>query len=141
MISIQGVHSSDIYHAWDEMLPFVEQALEHSGTHTPDDVLQAISEREMQAYVVVDDITDKVIGAIVTEILNYPNGRRVLNMVVLAGERFDEWHTLGDQMMRAWAKSIETPIIQLIGRRGWTRKLASDGWREQSVVMTLDLRN
>lgn len=141
MILMKSVPAYDIDAAWPDMVKYVENADELSrGTLTPETIRTALRERDMQALVAVDE-DGEVIGVAITEIMVALSGLRILNIVALVGDRFDEWKAEGDRVLRAWAQSIDTPMIHMTGRRGWTKKLASLGWKESAVLMTLDLRN
>lgn len=141
MITMRGVSNTDIDRVWPDIVGYLDFAEERShGAMTADSILEAIRERDMQAMVAVDEEND-IIGVAVTEIRNAPSGMRVLHIVALAGDRFAEWREEGDRVLRLWAQSVEAPIVQLVGRRGWTRQLEYLGWKEDAVMMTLDLRN
>ena len=90
---------------------------------------------------IVIDEENNIIGVALTEIRREMSGLRTFNIVGLGGARFDEWRDEGDRVLRAWARSVDAPVVQLIGRRGWVKKLADLGWKEEAVIMRLDLRN
>lgn len=141
MIQMKRVPSFDIDAVWPDMIKYLENINELSrGLLTPDTVLDAIRERDMQALVAVDE-DGEIIGVAITEIMIALSGLRVLNIVALAGDRFDEWKDEGDRVLRLWARDADTPMIHMVGRKGWTKKLASLGWTESAVMMSLDLRN
>lgn len=139
MIELRSVPSDQIERVWPAMREHVLPALKHSyGTLSEDTVRAAIAAQQMQAYVVVDN--DKIIGAIITEVLRSLTGFRYLHGVTLAGERFDEWRPLAHALMRDWGREVGGPYATFTGRRGWTKKLADLGWKEHSVIMALDLK-
>ena len=141
MIDLRSVPHYDIGHVWPEMARFVENVVAESrGTLSLEGIKESIRERDMQALVAVDE-QDNVIGIAITEIRREISGMRIFNIVALAGERFDEWRDEGDRVLRQWARSIDAPVVELVGRRGWVKALANLGWKEEAVVMRLDLRN
>lgn len=141
MIELKSVPHYTIDHVWPEMEEFVADVIAESrGTLSLEGIKESIRERDMQALVAVDE-RDEVIGVAITEIRIEMSGLRVFNIVALAGHRFDEWKEEGDRILRQWARSVEAPVVELSGRRGWVRKLANLGWKEEAVVMRLDLRN
>ncbi len=141
MILMKSVPSWDIDAVWPDMVKYVENADELSrGTLTPETICTAIRERDMQALVAVDE-DGEIIGVAITEIMIALSGLRILNIVALAGDRFDEWRDEGDRVLRAWARDVDTPMIHMTGRRGWVKKLSPLGWKESAVLMALDLRN
>ena len=139
MIQLRSVPWYDIDKVWPQVEPWVEPATEHSnGTLTPETVRLAIANRRMQAMVTVDE-QGKIIGAMVTEIHKADAGFPYIHAVTLAGDRFDEWVVQANDLLRAWARSMGAPFVSLSGRRGWVRKLAGLGWREQSTVVAMEV--
>ena len=142
MIDLRSVPHYDIADTWYELEPHITALLEQDtcGTMTPDSIRRALIERDMQVLVPVDE-ENNIIGVALTEIRREMSGLRTFNIVGLGGARFDEWRDEGDRVLRAWARSVDAPVVQLIGRRGWVKKLADLGWKEEAVIMRLDLRN
>jgi len=141
MITLKSVPSYDIDAVWHDIVGYLDFTETRShGTMSAESIRDAIRDRDMQAMVVVDD-DNEIIGVAVTELRSSPTGTRVLHIVALAGDRFDEWQEEGDRILRKWALSIEAPVVQLVGRRGWVKRLKPLGWQEDAVMMTLDLRN
>lgn len=141
MIHMRGVLARDIDRVWPEIEEFLDFAEERShGALTAENIRDAVRERDMQAMVAVDE-RDDIIGVAITELRVSLSGMRVLHIVALGGKRWNEWQEEGDRVLREWARSVEAPVVQLLGRRGWARQLAPLGWKEDAVMMTLDLRN
>lgn len=59
---------------------------------------------------------------------------RMLQVKMLAGDRFDDWIEPMHDAIEKMARENECDGMELIGRRGWVRKLASFGWREAFVT-------
>ena len=139
MIQLKSVPWHDVDEVWHLMESFVLPATEYSnGTLTPETVRAAIADRRMQAMVVVDE-EGKIIGTMVTEIHKADTGFPYIHGVTIAGDRFDEWAPQANDLLKQWAKAIGAPFVSLNGRRGWVRKLASLGWKEQSVIVALEV--
>ncbi len=141
MITLKSVPSHDIDAVWPDIVGYLDFAEARShGTLTAERIRDAIRDRDMQALVAVDD-DDEITGVAVTEVRVAATGTRVLHIVALAGDNFEEWQEEGDRVLRQWARSIEAPVVQMVGRKGWAKRLKHLGWQEDAVMMTLDLRN
>jgi hypothetical protein len=119
---------------WPEVEPLVRCALGYGGgRYEPEDFLNALARREMQLWLV--RASDRLIGAVVTELRNYPRQRRC-RYLLLTGVSFDRWQHLQNEI-EAWARANGCVAMEMCGRRGWERKLA--GWRATHVEMTKEI--
>ena len=117
----------------DELIrckPWLEAALELSGgTHTLDDVVQAIIKGEMQFWPAPK-------GCAVTEIVNYPR-KKVLH-IFLAGGEMEQIIDMDDSAVE-FAKMNGCTGMSIAGRRGWKRVLKDKGYEETFTVLGKDI--
>lgn len=117
----------------DELIrckPWLEAALELSGgTHTLDDVVQAIIKGEMQFWPAPK-------GCAVTEIVNYPR-KRVLH-IFLAGGEMEQIIDMDDSAVE-FAKMNGCTGMSIAGRKGWKRVLKDKGYEETFTVLGKDI--
>lgn len=104
----------------------LERALFYSGgTHTMADVANAIESGEAKLWVGEG-------SAIVTQLFDEPQ-MRVCHFWLAAGE-LEPVIALSNRVLE-WAKENGCARATLAGRRGWTKALASGGWKEDLVLM------
>lgn len=117
----------------DELIrckPWLEAALELSGgTHTLDDVVQAIIKGEMQFWPAPK-------GCAVTEIVNYPR-KKVLH-IFLAGGEMEQIIDMDDSAVE-FAKMNGCTGMSIAGRKGWKRVLKDKGYEETFTVLGKDI--
>ena len=100
---------------WRRLRHHILAALEHAGgTHTEDDVLDLLRADQAQFWPADN-------SAMVTEIVGYPNGNHC--RIWLAGGEYDELRALERDMVIPWASSMGCRRIELVGRKGWARRL------------------
>ena len=110
--------------------PWLEAALELSGgTHTLDDVVQAIIKGEMQFWPAPK-------GCAVTEIVNYPR-KKVLH-IFLAGGEMEQIIDMDDSAVE-FAKMNGCTGMSIAGRKGWKRVLKDKGYVETFTVLGKDI--
>ena len=115
---------------WARCSKYIEDALEYAGgSHTLQDVMLAVAEGKAQFFPL-----DK--SAIVTEIVDYP--QKAMCRIWLAGGDLDELID-AEVAIAAWAKTQGCDGMEIIGRRGWSRKLES--YRESAVVLMRDFKD
>lgn len=106
---------------------WISEALEYSnGTHSVDDVLDAINKGEMQLF------ANKG-GCAVTTISQYP--QKKVCFVFLVGGDLDSVLSIQPEVEK-FAKSKDCEVLSMIGRLGWKKALKSNGWSSDSICMT-----
>lgn len=114
----------------DRCAPWIEAALAYSGgTHTPQDVAEAIRAGTMQLWPAPK-------GCVVTEIVDFPR-KRVCNVFLAAGEMAQVLDMRGD--LAAWAKAQGCAALTAYGRKGWERVAARFGWTSPHVFLSKEL--
>ena len=114
----------------ERCLPWIADALEYSGgTHTPVDVAESILRGTMQLWPGPE-------ACAVTEIVVYPR-RKVLH-VFLAGGNMDKIVDM-QKSAEEWGKTQGCTAMTIAGRKGWSRVLADNGYREQFVTLAKEL--
>lgn len=123
---------ADLPH-WERCKPFIEAALQFAqGTHTIDDIKEAIDDRRMQFW-------PGQHSAVITEIQVHPR-KKVLHFF-LAGGKLEELSMMRP-IIESWAQQIQCDMITLSGRRGWVRSfLAKSDYQERWTVMSKELKN
>ena len=107
--------ATSFWDEWRRLRHHILAALEHAGgTHTEDDVLDLLRADQAQFWPAAN-------SAMVTEIVGYPQGSHC--RIWLAGGEYDELRALERDMVIPWASSVGCRRIELVGRKGWARRL------------------
>ena len=123
----QTSHTSSL-DEWERCKPYIIGALEYANhSHGIDDVKRAIDIGNAQFHPLEN-------SAIVTEIVDYP--KKSVCRIWLAGGDLDEL-IHAERHIARWAKQIGCHAMEIIGRKGWQRKL--DNYRTNSVVLVREL--
>lgn len=137
-ISVLPLAPGQLWQYWETLQPMVQRALDHANgeLHT-DDVYIRIQERLMQLLVVVAQ--DRIIGTLVTEVVDYPRKRK-LRVVLCAGEGLDSWVDEAQRRLDEGARAVGATEIEWSGRRGWMRYFKDrPGFKESYLVMTKEV--
>ena len=107
--------ATSFWDEWRRLRHHILAALEHAGgTHSEDDVLDLLRADQAQFWPAAN-------SAMVTEIVGYPQGSHC--RIWLAGGEYDELRALERDMVIPWASSVGCRRIELVGRKGWARRL------------------
>jgi hypothetical protein len=90
--------------------------------------------RNVEMLLVVMGEDGKVIGFCSTAITNYDQ-IKMLQVRMLAGDFFSDWIDDMHETLEKFAMENNCDGMELIGRRGWVRKLDRFGWREAFVTV------
>ena len=110
----------------NELTRRLERALKVAGnTHTADDIMDAVSEGRMQAWVQGDSL-------VVSEIMTFPRGSAV--NIVLAVGLLDDVMSL-QPAIEAFGREHGCKVMRMEGRKGWARVLPAHGWKPDNKVI------
>lgn len=106
------------------------KALKLGGdTHDLDDLLLAVLRGDAKLWEGEDSV-------VVAQILEFPK-RRILEIQIAAGE-LDEILTMTDSIYE-WGRRHGCTHAVFIGRKGWTKPLAAQGWEPTLTQFTKEL--
>lgn len=131
---ITGITDIDTF--WQEVEPFINKALEYNhGEFTTEDIYGWLKNQKMQLWVVHEN---GIQAAAVTEVVIYPR-KKIVRILALAGNGFDEWSDDLQALFEFWGKKLDADGIEIIGRRGWIKKLEKYGYSEAHTVLKKEL--
>lgn len=134
---IRGIPSPFVETFWHYAVPYIKRALEHAnGEFDHTHFRELCRNRDMQLWLVARP--DRVVGAITTEVVIYPN-RKHLRIITLAGSEFSQWIGLADQTMDDYARSQGCNAIECFTRRGFVKKLEPLDYKMRHCVLIKDL--
>lgn len=89
--------------------------------YRPQDVLALLLKAKARLWIAWDEERAIVIGAVVTEILEYPNGLRELRGWLVGGRDMKEWLTPGMTMLEEYGRANDCKYLTGGFRKGWLR--------------------
>jgi hypothetical protein len=138
-LTISAVPVSMIDIVWHQLAPLLEKPIELCKDETSlEYVYGFLKAGSLMALIVSEN--DKIVAVNVLRIDTFDNGNKLLFIVLVGGERIDEW---GYQVLDA-EKDIAKSLgcVELRGcaaRHGWLRKLNKTAWQEVHTVIKLKL--
>lgn len=88
---------------------------------------------DRESLMLVQDNDGSIVGFMTTSVSEYDD-TKMLQVRMLSGDRFDEWIDMAQNTLDQIAMDNDCDGMELIGRRGWIRKLARLGWEEAYVT-------
>ena len=128
MISIVFVRADDIGAVWpmfkrhaEKVVPLTRKRRCYTG------LLMDLMKSSENLWLAMDG--GEVIGFCTSAVVPYDE-ITLLQVRMLAGDRFDEWIDQMHDVLEDFARENGCGGMELIGRRGWVRKLDRFGWNE-----------
>ncbi len=136
-IRMYGVMSHALDQVWHEVKPLLQLAINKTadGKYESSDVYEAIKAKDMQLWIAFDD--EGLCAILVTQIICFPR-KKVLRLVFTAGERFEDWLHLFDEI-KNFAKHHGCESVEGYGRPGWEKKSKPLGFQKIHTIFTLPL--
>lgn len=124
---------------WHYAEPYIKRALDHtSGEVNVDDIKRLCIERDVQLWIV--STGNRSIGAVTTEILNYPH-RKHCRVITIGGSVLSEWLELCDNTLSTWATAQGCDAIEAYVRKGLVPKLAVLDWKHKHSIVAKELQH
>lgn len=130
---LRGVPSTQVDLVWSVVKPYVQVALDRTeGEMSVKDVYNSLLNQDMQLWVLIDGPT--VIGALVTQILDFPNVK-ACRYVTMGGDVHGDFEAVTD-LIEEWALSHGCQRMEIVGRPGWARALKDFGYHQAYSYVT-----
>ena len=71
----------------------------------------------------------------VTQILTYPSGKKVIDIVLTAGDELMSWLEDSNNTIYEWARQLDADQVRIMGRPGWSKMLHRIGFEHAYTVM------
>ena len=115
-MSLAGVPYDKVLSAWPQASDLLNKSIEMSGgrlSHIT--VLDGLLNREMQLWLAPE-------GALVTQIVTYPTGLKVMSLLLVGGIMSEWLHLL--PKIEEWARAEGCDVSEMSrGRKGWMKML------------------
>lgn len=131
-MDIYYVAPENVGAVWHRIAEFVARVCKRSGDRrTPAGTLHHLASNYATLFIVEDQ--GDIIGFCAVKQVQY-DGTKLLQVELLSGDRFDEWIDQMHDVIEHFAKENGCSGMELIGRKGWIRKLSRFGWGEAFVT-------
>lgn len=129
-MALVGMPAEALNEAWPVLEPFVERMLKKVREHRweASDIRSMIAERELQVWLKIVD--RKVVGVVLTQILNFPRVREC-NVFMTSGQLLDDWSE-SCEILIAWAAAQGCHYISALARKGVAKTV---GWDERTIYI------
>ena len=111
------------------------------GKYHIDDIYHDLTKGYYNLWLIVDDKNgEKVIAALTTRIIWYPN-RKAMAMDWVGGKRMMEWLPIAMEKLSSFAKDCECSHLEGYGRKAWMKILKKYNWEPEYIAYRMEIDN
>jgi hypothetical protein len=134
-MKISAILQDDVDQVWSLIYGYMEGAAKYThGRYTVDDIKSSfIKNHNQQLWIAYDD---KIYGAVITEIIQYPQ-MKALIMHFTGGIELPKWKDEMLSVLRSFAKDVNCQTIESFGRTGWKKVFSKDGFKSKFMFYEL----
>jgi len=133
-MNITAIHPNDYELVWKDIKEYMDGAAKYThGRYKTEDIYNELCKGNQQLWIAYDD---KVYGAVITEIMQYPQ-KRTLIMHFTGGVELPKWKDEMLSVLRSFAKDNQCDCIESYGRTGWKRIFKNDGFTSKFMFYEL----
>ncbi len=137
---VSAVLPQDIEYVWSHIEDYMRGAAKYThGRFEVEDIKRCLTtDRIQQLWIAYED--EKVYGAVITEIMEYPR-MRVLVMHFTGGVELPKWKADMLALLQRFARDNGCKTIESIGRAGWKKVFKNDGFKSNTMFYELPVEN
>jgi len=127
---------------WGDVSSLLNKAiLTSGGKYHIDDIYENLTKGYYNLWLIVDDKDgEKVIAALTTRIIWYPN-RKAMAMDWIGGKRMMEWLPKAMEILTDFAKDCGCSHLEGYGRKAWSKVLKKYNWKPEYIAYRMEIDN
>ena len=127
---------------WGDVSSLLNKAIRTSGgKYHIDDIYENLTKGYYNLWLIVDDKDgEKVIAALTTRIIWYPN-RKAMAMDWIGGKRMMEWLPKAMEILTDYAKDCGCSHLEGYGRKAWSKVLKKYNWKPEYIAYRMEIDN
>jgi len=127
---------------WSDVSSLLNKAiLTSGGKYHIDDIYENLTKGYYNLWLIVDDKDgEKVIAALTTRIIWYPN-RKAMAMDWIGGKRMMEWLPKAMEILTDFAKDCGCSHLEGYGRKAWSKVLKKYNWKPEYIAYRMEIDN
>lgn len=124
---------------WGYIENYLKQAVEHTGGRFfIEDIKANIPHRRQQLWIAYEEDEDKIYGAVISEVQDYPR-LRVLSIAYAGGIEFHKWLPNLLESCQEFGKLHKCKSFEIYGRNGWGKMLEHIGAKKECSLFTWEI--
>ena len=90
---------------WEDVEKYLRKSCKRSkGRTTTQGIFYECINNQSSLWIIFDTGNMKILGCAITQITDYPTGKRMLNLDLVTGKNMGDWIDRGLEVMEKWAK-------------------------------------
>ena len=121
---------------WEDVEKYLRKSCKRSkGRTTTQDIFYECINNQSSLWIIFDTGNMKILGCAITQITDYPTGKRMLNLDHVTGKNMGDWIDRGLEVMEKWAKDSKCNGIEGVGREGFWNWIKNRNWKKTAIFV------
>ena len=121
---------------WEDVEKYLKKSCKRSkGRTNTEDILYQCLNNQSSLWIIFDVESLDIVGCTVTQLNDYPSGKRMLNLDHVTGKKMGDWIDRGLEVMEKWAKDNKCQGIEGVGRQGFWHWIKDRNWEKTAVFV------
>jgi len=121
---------------WKDIEKYLNKSSKRSkGRTTTQDIFYECLNSQSSLWIIFDTGNMNITGCLVTQINEYPTGKKMLNLDHIAGNKMGNWSDRVLEVMEKWAKDNECNGLEGVGRQGFWNWIKDKNWKKTAMFV------
>ena len=130
------IMSDQLMIIWKDVEKYLRKSCKRSkGRVTTQDIFSECLNNQSSLWIIFDTGNMNIVGCAITQISDYPSGKRMLNLDHVAGNKMGDWIDRGLEVMEKWAKDNKCSGIEGVGREGFWNWVKDRNWEKTAIFV------
>ena len=130
MYKISGVRSQLIEDTAEKISKHLERVIPYTGgRYNKEDIIDCLKDGSMELWIAYNSDSIQIDGIVVTQYTIYPR-KKVFTILLCSGVNMNEWYDDMLALIENVAKVNKSDVIEIGGRKGWIKRMKSNGYRQ-----------
>ena len=139
MYEVSGVPYYELYNILPKIDKYLDKVIPYTGgRYAREDILEGIENRILDLWVPINVEKNTVDGVVVTQFTVYPR-KKVFTILLCCGDCLNEWYDPLIEMLYQVASLNKCDLAEVLGRKGWVRKLKDIGFKQTMWIVERDI--
>tara|TARA_R110000787_G_scaffold102309_4_gene208315 strand:+ start:95 stop:526 length:432 start_codon:yes stop_codon:yes gene_type:complete len=138
---VSGVPHEDVY----RILPLIDKHLNNvipytGGRYEKQDIVEGVENKLFDLWIPINKETSDINGVVITQFTVYPR-KKVFTILLCCGDHLNKWYSPMFEMLSSFAQLNKCDLAEVVGRKGWVRKLKDDGFKQSVWIVEREFKN
>ena len=141
MYEMSAVPHEDVHRVLPHIDKYLSKVIPYTGgRYAKEDIVSGIENKAFDLWVPLNLKDNKIDGVVVTQFTVYPR-KKVFTILLCCGDNLNKWYDPLFEMLYQYAAGAGCDLAEVVGRKGWIRKLKDIGFKQSMWIVEREIKN